>query len=136
VDQLQKGEHLDAYSRIHDEFMAAFEDEERLFPPTNGDALYRAHIMRRGWKIGNFWYFQSLDNPKVLYNIFLQHIQPKFEESHGTDVMFDGIVAPYWGTDAAEVISAKLKDKEVYDDRLRNAFEAVRGASKERNPGG
>jgi hypothetical protein len=126
VDQLERGEHLDAYSRIHEEFMAAFENEERLFPPppaaVKRSALYCSEIMRRGWNDGNFWYFHSLNSPKGLYNVFLGHIQPKFEESHGASAMFDQIVAPYWGTNAAEVISAKLKEKEAYDTRLQNAF--------------
>lgn len=136
VDQLENGEHLDAYSRIHEEFMTAFEEEERLLPPTNSDSLYHTNIMRSGWRIGNFWYFQSLDNPKGLCNIFLQHIQPKFEESHGTDLRFDGTVAPYWAADASEVISAKLKDKEVYDNELHKAFEVTVGEPKDTNSAG
>ncbi|KAK2757372.1 hypothetical protein FQN54_004887 [Arachnomyces sp. PD_36] len=123
VDQLEKGEHLDAYTAVHGEFVGSFEKVEGLFPLTNGDASYRTQIMRKGWKIGNFWYFHSLDNPKGLYTIFLQHIQPMFEWSHGTGTDFDRIVAPYWSADAAEVRAAKLRDKELYDDQLRKAFE-------------
>ncbi|RDL30741.1 Uncharacterized protein BP5553_10086 [Venustampulla echinocandica] len=131
VDQLPKGEYLDAYSSVHEEFMTAFEEEEALLPPTNGGPL--SHIMRRGWKIGNFWYFQALESPKGLCNMFLQHIQPKFEESHCDNPIFDDVVAPYWGVDAAEVISKKLKDKEVYDDQLRKAFENVVEEPKDSN---
>jgi hypothetical protein len=54
VDQLEEGEHLDAYTSVHAEFMDAFEEEERSFPPADGDSLYRTRIMKRRWKTGNF----------------------------------------------------------------------------------
>jgi hypothetical protein len=120
VDQLAKGEHLEAYSSIRGEFVDAFEKEEKLFSPFNSDVSHRTRIMRRGWTAGNFWYFHALDNPKGLYNIFLQHIQPMFT---GLDekgmIEFERTLAPYWSVDGLQIIAAKIKDKEVYDDQLR-----------------
>lgn len=83
--------------------------------------LYRTNIMRTGWKIGNFWYFQALDSPKGIYNLFLQHIQPRFAASHNGTV-FDRIVAPYWATDVDEVIVTKVKDMEVYTDQFTKSI--------------
>lgn len=124
VDQLAKGEHFKAYSSVHGEFIEAFENEEMSFPSTNGDASYRTRIMRRGWTTGNFWYFHALDNPKGLYNIFLQHIQPMFTELDDKGMVeFERTLAPYWSVDAVTVIEAKIKDKEVYDEQLRRVFE-------------
>jgi hypothetical protein len=56
--------------------------------------------------------------------MFIQHIQPKFKNSHRAGPIFDKAVAPYWGPDPAEVLTAKLKDKEEYDCQLRKTFEA------------
>lgn len=124
VDQLTKGEHLEAYSTIHGEFVDAFEKEEGLLPPLNGEASYRTRIMRRGWTVGNFWYFHALDSPKGLYNIFLKHIQPMFKELDDDGMTdFEKTLTPYWSVDASKTIAAKIKDKEVYDDQLRKAFE-------------
>jgi len=39
VDELQKGEHLEAFTRLHKEFIDAFEKEERLLSPTKHSAL-------------------------------------------------------------------------------------------------
>ena len=126
VDQLAKGEHLEAYSSVHREFVDAFENEERLFPPVNSDVSYRARIMRRGWTTGHFWYFYALDNPKGLYNIFLQHIQPMFAELDDRGMIeFERSLAPYWSVDALNLVAAKIKDKEAYDDQLRRAFESA-----------
>jgi Phosphotransferase enzyme family len=120
VDELQKGQHLTAFTRLHEEFIDAFEKEERLLSPTKHGTLYRTNIMT-GWKIGNFWYFHALDSPKGIYNLFLQHIQPRFAPSHD-ETEFDRTVAPYWATDADEVIASKIKDIEVYTDQLRKVF--------------
>lgn len=125
VDQLSKGEHLEAYSKIHKEFVDTFENEERSFPPINGEVSYRTRIMRRGWTTGNFWYFHALDSPKGLYNIFLQHIQPMFIKlDDGGRADFERTLAPYWGVDGLGIIAAKIRDKEVYDDQLRRKFES------------
>ena len=109
---------------MHEEFMDAFEKEERLLSLIRHDALNRTNFMRIGWKIGNFWYFHALDSHKGTYNIFLQHIQPRFAPSHNATV-FDRTVAPYWAADANEVIASKTKDFEVYTDQLRKAFGAA-----------
>lgn len=70
--------------------------EERLFPPMNVDVSYRTRIMRRGWTTGNFWYFYALDNPKGLYHIFLQHIQPIFTKLDDKGIVeFERTLAPY-----------------------------------------
>ena len=65
-------------------------------------------MMRKGWKIGNFWYFQALDSPKGPFNIFHNHIQLIFALSHKIDPNFLRIVLDYWTINAKEFISAKL----------------------------
>ena len=67
------GERLDNFTKANDEFMKIFEEEEKPSPSKNGDPTYRTNIMRNGWKIGNFWYFQALDSPKGMCNIFRDH---------------------------------------------------------------
>ena len=116
------GEHLDTFGKVHHEFMEIFEEEEKMFPPRDGISSYRTDMMRKGWKIGNFWYFQALDSPKGLFNIFRDHIQPIFALSHKIDPDFPRIVSDYWTVNAKEFISAKLQDKEVYEKTLCQNF--------------
>ncbi|KAE8146929.1 hypothetical protein BDV25DRAFT_161499 [Aspergillus avenaceus] len=123
VDQLAKGEHLEAFSDMHNEFMTVLEEEESSILQRKGRAFSLSLIMRRGWKIGNFWYFHALDNPKGLFNIFLDHLQPKFATLDDFGMAeFERTVAPYWSADVSEFLSAKVKEKEVYDKQLREAF--------------
>lgn len=89
----------------------------------NGTSSYRTDIIRAGWKIGNFWYFEALNSPKGLYNIFRSHIQLIFASSHNVDPEFPRILSEYWTEDVEEFINAKLQDKEVYEKKLRLTFE-------------
>ncbi|KAJ0419620.1 hypothetical protein BJY00DRAFT_302025 [Aspergillus carlsbadensis] len=114
VDQLYKGEHLNAFCEIHAEFMDP------------GTTLGLASIMRKGWEIGSFWYFHALETPKGLYNIFLDHIQPKFAKlDNAAIVEFERTISPYWAPDVHEFLDGKIKDTEIYEGRLRQAFAAA-----------
>jgi len=119
VDEL-KDEELPKFENVCEEFMDVFEEEEKLFPSVYGSVIYRADIMRRGWKIGNFWYFHALKSPKGLYNLFSQHIQPIFEPRR--DIKFAQMISAYWAPNAREVVAAKLVDKKKYEQQLRQLF--------------
>ncbi|KAE8378416.1 hypothetical protein BDV26DRAFT_261654 [Aspergillus bertholletiae] len=134
VDQLGKGENLDAFSDMHREFMQALEQEEELLSKKHGEVFNMTQIAKRGWEIGNFWYFHALDNPKGLYNIFLDHIQPIFAKlDHSGMVEFERTIAPYWCADMPGFIAQKVKDKKAYEDQLRDAFVADSDGSEIEN---
>lgn len=46
----------------------------------------KLHEKKKGWTIGNFWYFHALESPKGLYNLFLGHIQPRYASFHREDL--------------------------------------------------
>lgn len=118
------GEDLDTFSKAHEQLTKIFEEEEKLCLPFFDVSSYRANIMRKGWKIGNFWYFQALDSPKGLFNIFRDHIQPIFSASQSEHpAEFSRIVSESWAVNTKDVIAGKLKDKEMYEERLRQRFQ-------------
>ena len=130
VDQLYKGAHLDAFSVIHAEFMTVFEEEERANPLAGNKVFNLTDIMRQGWTLGRFWYFHALETPKGLYNIFLEHIQPRFSKLDDAGMVeFERIISPYWTPDIQAFLDGKLRDKEIYEGRLRDAFAATPGDS-------
>ncbi|KKK17898.1 hypothetical protein AOCH_005580 [Aspergillus ochraceoroseus] len=123
VDQLYKGGHLDAFSEIHAEFMNVFEEEEQARSRVWGKAIGLTSIMRKGWEMGNFWYFHALETPKGLYNIFLEHIQPRFSKLDDAGMVeFERTISPYWAPDIQKFLDDKMKDKEIYEGHLRAAF--------------
>ncbi|KAI9041585.1 uncharacterized protein KD926_006659 [Aspergillus affinis] len=123
VDQLEEGEHLNAFKHMHSEFMDAFSNEEEVLSEKEPGAFSLTRIIKRGLENGSFWYSHALDNLKGLYNIFLDHIQPIF-----TKLDVDGVdrleqaVAPYWSADMQGFLAKKLKDQEEYQNKLREAF--------------
>lgn len=117
------GESLVKFSKARDQFMEIFEEEEKRYPPLFNSCAYRTNIMRKGWEVGNFWFFQALDSPRGLFNIFRDHIQSKFAVSQSADPSdFSRIVSEYWSVDTKDVMERKLKDKKVYENELRLRF--------------
>ncbi|RAL14569.1 uncharacterized protein BO97DRAFT_386335 [Aspergillus homomorphus CBS 101889] len=123
VDQLYEGEHLDAFSKIHAEFMNVFEEEEEAHSRAGNKTLGLSGIMRKGWKLGSFWYFHALETPKGLYNIFLDHIQPRFSKLDDAGLVeFERTISPYWAPDVQRFLDGKIKELETYEGQLRDAF--------------
>lgn len=125
VDQLED-EHLAAYNDVREEFMEAFENEEKLQYGTSmeRDNLLRTRTMRRAWETGGYFYFHALESPTGLFNLFLQHIWPRFPASTAARTGFDEAVSPFWSFDTDEVTAIKMKDREEYEARLRALFKA------------
>ncbi|GKZ37354.1 hypothetical protein AbraIFM66950_008844 [Aspergillus brasiliensis] len=130
VDQLYEGEHLDAFSEIHTKFMENSEQEERDYAAAGDRILGLTNVMRRGWEDGSFWYFHALESPKGLYNIFLDHIQPRFSKLDDAGMVeFERTVSPYWAPGMQTSLDGKLKDKEIYEGHFRDAFSVAQEGS-------
>ena len=128
VDELED-EELAVYNDVWEEFMEAFENEEKLQGEEDPvlreeDYLLRTRTMRRVWETGGYFYFHALESTTGLFNLFLQHIWPRFPSSTAASKSFDEAVSPFWGSTADEVTAMKVKDKEEYEARLRALFQA------------
>ena len=123
VDQLPPGEHLDAYRIALEEFFNAFDQEQISFPPNQNRT---AELMRKGFETGHFWFFRALDNPKVACNLFFQHILPIFAGSLSENSVagFTACLAMFWKRNAKDIIEKKLKDRQLYEEELRDIFES------------
>ena len=127
VDHLT-GKDLSEYNEVREEFMEAFEHEEKL--QNRGkqyiakDDLIRARTMRKAWKSGSFFYFHALDSATGLFNLWERNIQPRFSDLGNLDDDLTRLVAPYWCANAENVIATKMEDRGRYDEELRAMFEA------------
>lgn len=123
VDQLPKGQHLDAYSSICDEFQQSFEREVSVIPK-HSTALLSARLLRSTLDSGRFWYYHALDNPKVACNLFFQHISPRFNGSPGVSEFTKStkILTTCLHEDAEEIIKSKLAEREKYVADLQTIF--------------
>ncbi|PLN83084.1 hypothetical protein BDW42DRAFT_165261 [Aspergillus taichungensis] len=121
IDDLT-GKNLNTFSQAYEELSGVFEEEERLFPPIENSYAYRTNLMRKGWRTGTFWYFQALNSPKRLFNLFHQHIHPIFNSSHPVSSELPQVVSNYWAADMEKMIDAKIRDKKEYGKALRQRF--------------
>jgi hypothetical protein len=55
--------------------------------------------------------------------VFYDHIQTRHAKGHEEDEEFYRIVMWYWTMGSTKFIYEKVRDKEDYDKRLREAFE-------------
>ncbi|OJK01949.1 hypothetical protein ASPACDRAFT_50737 [Aspergillus aculeatus ATCC 16872] len=118
------GEHLDTFSEAHGRFVDIFQEEEKRYPPLFNVSTYRTNAMRRGWGVGNFWYFHALNSPKGLFNIFRGSIQPRFAASQSANPTdFSRIVSEYWSVNTTGIIEERLKAKDTYENELRQRFQ-------------
>ena len=120
VDELVD-ENFAAYNDVREEFMEAFENEERLQYGTSWekDGLLRTRTMRRAWETGGFFYFHALESTTGLFNLFLQHIWPRFPASEDAKEKFDEAFSPFWSSDSDEVTARKTRDRKEYEASLR-----------------
>jgi hypothetical protein len=124
VDQLTE-DNLATYNTVREEFMEAFEKEERqqYGLTLENDDLLHTSTMRKTWETRGYFYFQALWSTTGLFNLFLQHISCSFPASETAELAFDEGVSRFWGFDMGEVIDIKEKDLERYRTSLRAFYE-------------
>lgn len=112
------------FEAILEEYWTIYETEERK---RNGTVV-QAPLQRDVWARGSFWYFEALRVPRGMYTLFNRHIQPLYNKEHPDRKIFDDVFYWYWGFGAQDLIDKKLRDKEEYVARVREAF--TKGSSK------
>ncbi|KAL8977811.1 MAG: hypothetical protein Q9205_006466, partial [Flavoplaca limonia] len=125
IDQFE-GEHLTEYERVLEEFMEAFEYEEMRQSNCNSlisnnqseNAETRTQILRNVWKTAAFFYFSALDSPTGLFNVWGNNIQPRY-----SNIRANKALAQYCSVDAESIIAAKLKDRDMYLEKLKALFD-------------
>ncbi len=114
----------DEYAALHAEFVQRFREEEEKAEASAGCRLMKhTQMLQRCWDTGAFWYFNALDAPSALLDIFTDHIQPRFSAMDSRRRReFDRVVAPLWDVGASHFLADKIKQQEQYADQLRNMF--------------
>lgn len=72
----------------HEEFMDAFQEEERALNVEGQSTIAISSVLKRGWEMGTFWYSLALESPTGLFALFYDHIQPRFAKGHLNDPGF------------------------------------------------
>ncbi|POR33924.1 Uncharacterized protein TPAR_05878 [Tolypocladium paradoxum] len=119
VDGFNDADAVAEYEAVLEEYLAVYEAEEQR---RNGSVV-QAAVKRHVWQRGSFWYFHAVSVPKGMYNLFNRHVQPLFNKEHPRNKIFDDVFYWYWGFGAQDLIDKKLRDKQDYIARVREAFQ-------------
>ncbi|TPX15568.1 uncharacterized protein E0L32_004266 [Thyridium curvatum] len=120
--------HLEEYTGLHEEFLKIFKEEEW----SGYHSSERTQLLQKSWETGAFWYFQALDSPSTLFDLFTDHIQPRFAELDGVSRQeFSCAIAPYWDFGTLKFIATKVKEQEEYSQQLREIFLAANAMREE-----
>ncbi|RLM00024.1 hypothetical protein CFD26_107602 [Aspergillus turcosus] len=119
IDDIEHGEHLETFESRINEYIKAFEEQERNDPCSD---FSHAQIMRSCWDKRSFWYFQAMHSPKGLLHVFREHIQHYYCEEHCRKRVFDETVSPYWCEGAKSLIRRKVEDEARYKNQLKERF--------------
>ncbi|KAK6379389.1 hypothetical protein LTS17_006307 [Exophiala oligosperma] len=111
VDDLE-GANFEKFSSAQEEFMTEFHQQESLIT----SEVRRSAFMKENWTLGSFWYSHALESTKGLYNIFKQHIMPRFSG----DTEFPDI-SQYCSNDTNKIIFSKLEERKDYLQQLTSA---------------
>ncbi|KAK4236864.1 hypothetical protein C8A03DRAFT_45194 [Achaetomium macrosporum] len=118
IDAFDDAESVSELGALFDEYFDIYEAEEMA----RNSALLHGPVMRRVWETGSFWYFQAVKVPKGMFRVFNANIQSLFNKKHCRGSVFDRVFFWYWGFGAQQLIEKKLKDKEDYVVRIKEAF--------------
>jgi hypothetical protein len=138
VDQLPEGPCLAEYHKILQEYLDAMEKETLLTPHFNETAGLINKLMRSTLSSGRFWYYQALDNPKVSYNLFTQHIWPLLssgQEAEDFSAFIKGQAVSF-DQQVDKVMESRLEEREQYLAELRAAFDVTNRAVGKRGCAG
>lgn len=125
VDELPVGDHLDAYMLLRNEFFDAFKGKEDANKSEGKPSHLTTQILHDTWNSGKFWLYHALDNPRVMCNLFSQHISSSNIGRSGLSERETGRTPTesHKRTEEQALISTKSRDREQYEKRLRELFE-------------
>ncbi|KYK57534.1 hypothetical protein DCS_04545 [Drechmeria coniospora] len=117
IDQI-KNEKLDRYDEVRQEFMRAFQEEERATKAKARHGIQLSKVMQGMWESKGVWFWHCLSSVNAMYFLLETHLYPP--ESLSLDA--EMIVSSFWCRDPDDVVRKKMADKQAYDDEVRSLF--------------
>ncbi|KAK5230864.1 hypothetical protein LTR72_000043 [Exophiala xenobiotica] len=121
VDEIQDEKQKNHHEEMCTEFLDIFgqEDNDQLSTLKPG---FCTRTMKDALEKATHWFWAALNHPRVTYNLFLDHLQPRLAPTQleGDDcIQFQQILAPYWAPNPSGFIDQKLADRQKYLEDLR-----------------
>ncbi|KAM5476973.1 hypothetical protein MauCBS54593_000244 [Microsporum audouinii] len=79
-------------------------------------------IMSKGWERGTFWYSLAIQSPTAIFHLFIDKIQGRLGHGKYSDDQYGLVMMYHWAFNTHDIFKRKVKEKEEYDKKLRDAF--------------
>lgn len=124
INELE-GESLSQYNDVREEFMEAFENEERSICKNDkdGTGLSLMRTVKQTWETGSFFYLYAVESTTGLFDVYQQHIQSRYTKKEMTNNETNQALSFFWTPEREKVIADKLSDLREYTTQLRRLFE-------------
>jgi hypothetical protein len=123
IDELDDQE-LDRYNDMRRGFLRILSEEETKDTTGLVTTPSLAEMMEAGWQMGRYWYVHSLMSINAMYNLFYQHVRPRYINLDLARRMDKAVFSRFWIPNSENVLSMKIADKERYDKDLLTMFTA------------
>ncbi|KAJ9644797.1 uncharacterized protein PV06_08292 [Exophiala oligosperma] len=126
LDTLEGQAEREDYKQMCAEFLEVFQRENDQAISQNSQ--YHVEIMKSVLAKDIHFFWASLHHPRATYNLFLDHLQPRFAPEHLEEegsIQFQRIVARYWIEDSVSFVEQKVLDRRVYLEQLRSQLKAA-----------
>lgn len=117
IDQI-KGENLDQFDRVRQEFMCVFKEEERTTKSKAEHNITLSEVMQDMWESKGVWFWHCVSSVNAMYFLLETHLYPPKSLS----LEAERFVSRFWCRNSEDVVRKKLADKQAYDDELRKLF--------------
>lgn len=113
---LIKGEKLDRFNQVRQEFMCVFKEEEQAIKAKHNISLSK--VMQDTWESKGVWFWHCLSSVNAMYYLLETHLYPPKSLSTETEKC----LSRFWCRDSEDVVQKKMADKQAYDDQVRKMF--------------
>lgn len=122
VDQIE-GIEYERFKACYKQFVETFKQEEMGMPLYHNGSFYsRAMSMNNALEDGRYWYWNALQTPKGLFNIFRTHLET-FYDKVSKDSLRTAI-SPFWAPEMTSFVNSKLDEFTQYRQEVGDIFKS------------
>ena len=81
--------------------------------------------MKDALENGHYWYLSALQTPKGLFNLFEQHLEPRYDRSSDPKESIQAAISRFWMPGMNELLDTKRKEYTEYQKSVDHIFNTL-----------
>ncbi|PGH01311.1 hypothetical protein AJ79_07948 [Helicocarpus griseus UAMH5409] len=120
IDEITESDY-EQFKVHYNKFTRIFEEEDMKTPLYHkGKCHSRTNTMASAFSDGRYWYLKALQTPKGLFNIFRDHLQPRYD-TVSKEILLE-TVSTFLAPDMTSFVNSKLEGHAQYRQQVREIF--------------